>query len=567
MTALVLGLRLGRWGIAGFSAGTFLSSLIQAVGFYQIAGRSPAERVAFGQSMTALAARFAVILPPPSRPDTVGGYVEWRSFGGLAILFAVWALASASGAARGDEERGLVEAVLAAGVGRLGLIASRTAAFAASSFIAALAAGLGLVVGAANGGDSFTLLPVLEVSIVLAALALSCYSLTLLVAQIGAARIATATAGTLLLVLFLVNSLSHTYASLSSVRWLSPFHYYELSQPLSPGGAFDVGATIVLLAIALVASLAAALAFAYRDLGSPLVLLPAPRQPTSYEASRVPAAWRIPVIRGLYERWVGLVVWTVGMVVLGVISVALTKSIVQPLLSIPTLASYFGGFLHVGVYTTFLGFLWLSLAQLLLVAFAITQVAHWSAEDGDGRLELILANPLRRAAVVVERALALVVGAAVVAAAGGLAVGFASHYQAFDLDGTRLAAASILLVPFTLVFAAVGSVLAAWNPRAAFGLLGGFAFASYLVSEVGPLLKWPEWVQNLSAFKLFGTPLETGVDRAGLATMLAIILVASERRYFSCSAETSLADPLPLRAKLARGRPYPRKVANRGNRR
>ncbi len=524
MTATVLGLRLGRWGIVGFSAGGFLSSLIQAVAFYQIAGHTPAERLAFGQSMTALASRFTVILPPPSRLDTVGGYVQWRSFGGLAILFAVWALASASGAARGDEERGLVEAVLASGVSRLGLIASRTAAFAASSFVAALAAGLGLVVGAANGGDGFSIRSVLEESMVLAALALSCYSLTLLVAQIGAARIAAAAAGTLLLVLFLVNSLSHTYASLSSVRWLSPFHYYEISEPLSPGGAFDVRATMMLIAIALVASIAASLAFAYRDLGSPLVSLLARTQSTSYEVSRV-LAWRIPVARGLYERRVGLVVWTVGMVVLGVISAALTKSIIQPLLSIPALATYFGGFLHVGVYTTFLGFLWLSLAQLLLAAFAITQVARWSAEDGDGRLELIIANPLARAAVVVERALVLVGAATVLAAASGLAVSYASHYQAIDLDGARLAAASILLVPFALVFAATGSVLAAWNPRAAVGLLGGFAFASYLISEVGPLLKWPAWVQDFSAFKLFGTPLETGVDRSGLATMVVIVLV------------------------------------------
>jgi hypothetical protein len=78
LTATVFGLRLGRWGIVGFSAGAFLSSLIQAVTFYQIAGHSPAERVAFGQSMTALASRFTVILPTPSRLDTVGGYVQWR---------------------------------------------------------------------------------------------------------------------------------------------------------------------------------------------------------------------------------------------------------------------------------------------------------------------------------------------------------------------------------------------------------------------------------------------------------------------------------------------------------
>jgi putative exporter of polyketide antibiotics len=94
-----------------------------------------------------------------------------------------------------------------------------------------------------------------------------------------------------------------------------------------------------------------------------------------------------------------------------------------------------------------------------------------------------------------------------------------------SIGGDRLATATLLLVPFALVFAAAGSVLAAWNPRGAVGLLGAFAFASYLISEVGPLFKWPEWIQNFSAFKLYGTPLSSGVDRAGLLTMLAIIVV------------------------------------------
>jgi len=68
-------------------------------------------------------------------------------------------------------------------------------------------------------------------------------------------------------------------------------------------------------------------------------------------------------------------------------------------------------------------------------------------------------------------------------------------------------------------------VLAAWSPRAAVGLLGGLAFASYLVDELGPLFKWPAWVQDLSAFKLFGTPLSSGIDRTGLLIMVVIILV------------------------------------------
>src|SRR3979411_132082 len=141
MTAVLLGLRLGRWGIVGFSALAFFSSLVQALAFFQLAGHTASERAAFGKSMTQLASGLTLILPPPARLDTVGGYVEWRSFGGLAIVFAVWAMISASGAARGDEEHGLVESVLAAGLPRFEWIISRVAGFAAGAVAAAPAGG------------------------------------------------------------------------------------------------------------------------------------------------------------------------------------------------------------------------------------------------------------------------------------------------------------------------------------------------------------------------------------------------------------------------------------------
>jgi putative exporter of polyketide antibiotics len=119
----------------------------------------------------------------------------------------------------------------------------------------------------------------------------------------------------------------------------------------------------------------------------------------------------------------------------------------------------------------------------------------------------------------------LTLGAALVAAVSGLAVAITAHYQAMSVSAERLTEGTLLLVPFALVFAAAGSVLAAWNPRAAVGLLGGLAFVSYLVDELGPLFKWPAWVQDLSAFKLFGMPLSSGIDLGGLAIMVAIILV------------------------------------------
>jgi ABC-2 type transport system permease protein len=207
------------------------------------------------------------------------------------------------------------------------------------------------------------------------------------------------------------------------------------------------------------------------------------------------------------------------------IFVSLTKTVVQPLLSIPTLTHLFGGFVSGQFYTSFLGYFWLSFAQLLFAGFAIAQVARWSAEDGDGRLELVLSTSHSRVSVVVERAITLAAAAALVAAVSGVAAAVTAHYESMNVSTGRLAEGTMLLVPFALVFAAAGSLLAAWNPRAAVGLLGGLAFASYLVNELGPILKWPAWVQDLSAFKLFGNPLASGVDRSGLAIMIAIVLV------------------------------------------
>ena len=525
MTAIALGLRVGRWGVLGFSFLSFAISYVQATGFYQLAGHTAAQRAAFASTMSQLASQLTVILPPPTSLDTVSGYVQWRAYGGLAILFGVWALASGSGAARGDEERGLVEAVLATGTTRSGWLASRVIGFAGASFVAALAAGLGLVVGAAGGRESVALGPVLEIGVALAALGLSCYALTMVIGQLASARVATGVAGMVLVVLFLGSTLSRTFTWLVSWRWLSPFHYYELNQPLATGGSFDVRATFTMLAIGVVGAAAAAIVFESRDLGAPFLRLPSRLSPVSHKPSSSPV-WRIPVVRGLYERRVGLAMWAAGLAAVGVVFVALTKTVIQPLLALPTFSHFFGGFGGGQLFMGFLGYLWLSFAELLFAGFAITQVARWAGEDTEGRLELMLSTPQSRAAVVVERAFALAVGAAFIAAVSGVAVAIASHYQGISLSGWQLAEGTLLLVPFSLVFAAAGSLLAAWNPRAAVGLLGGLALASYLVNELGPLFNWPAWVQDLSAFKLFGNPLSpAGIDRSGLVIMVAIILV------------------------------------------
>ena len=195
------------------------------------------------------------------------------------------------------------------------------------------------------------------------------------------------------------------------------------------------------------------------------------------------------MVRGIYDRRLGLIVWTIGVSAVAALFVVLTKTMVQPLLAIPGLAAYFAAFVHGGVYSSFLAFIWFGFAQLLLAGFAITQVGRWSAEDADGRLEMILSNPVSRTWVLLERAAVLAVGASVIAAASGIAVGVEAHYQSISVDTRSLAEASALLVPFTLVFGAVGGLLAARVPRGTVGILGVYVFVSYLDAAVRPDLQ------------------------------------------------------------------------------
>ena len=523
MIGVIFGLRLGRWGVVGFSLAGLLLVFAQTAGFYQVAGTTPGARAAFGSAMATLAAQLVALFPPPLRPDTAGGYAEFRGFHPLAVLFAVWALASATGFARGDEERGVVEAALATGTSRIALIASRTVGFALAITVASAAAAAGFLIGVASGHETAAVQGVVEEAALLAAVGLTCYALSLFVAQLAGPRLATPAAGALLLALFLDNSLSRAMSSLTAWRWLSPFRYYDLSQPLPPGGHFDARAFLVLIGISVIAAAAAAAAFTRRDLGASLIRLPSIPHRPSYDVTAAPW-WGVAVARGLYERRLGLLAWAAGMAVMALSFVALTKTIVQVLLSIPSLLPYLSIFVHQQLYPAVLGYTWFNVAELMFAAFAITYVGRWSAEDSDGRLEIFLSQPLSRAGIVLERMAVLAAGAVLIAAVSGAVLFYAFYQQGIDLNAQRLTAASLMLVPFALVFAGAGSLLAAWNPRAAVGLLGAFAFASYLDTELGTIYKFPVWLLDLSAFKLFGTPLLNGVNGRNLALMLLLAL-------------------------------------------
>jgi ABC-2 type transport system permease protein len=514
--------RLHRWGLIVYAAIFFLSTYVQGAAYTQVAGTTAASRAAFAAAMGALAAQLSYLLPPAFHLESLAGYVQWRAFGPLALVGMVWAIASAAGAVRGDEDRQLVDYWLAARVSRVRLVVTRLATFALVALLAAAGAGLGALAGGARDA-SMTVGGAAGKSLALGALIVTLFALCFLVAQlVSSTRAAQATGTGVLLVLYLFDVAARTDSSLDGLAWVSPFRWYDATNVLAPQGHLDGAGLLLSAATILVAGGLSALAFTRRDVRGALFARP-DRGERRREGAPSPLL-RWPVASLFYrQRWV-VAGWAFISVVMAVFMVGIAHNSINSLLDLPSIRA----FLTHGAADPYQGFIaafWFGIAELMLAGLAIHLVAGWAEDDTEGMLASILSMPVPRWAVIAERAATAIVALAVVVAAGSWAASLWAAYLGSPLDAGAVFRASWLLVPFGMTFAAVGAAASSLFPRAAVTVLGVLAFLSFLVSELGPLLNWPAWVTDLSVLQLYGTPFLTGVFWTGLWAMLAIVVV------------------------------------------
>ena len=533
---LRIALRQGRAGLLAATAIGAFNGVAQAFGYAAIAGDTPATRAAFAAQMELLGRQLTFLLPVPTQVETIAGFLQWRHFGTLPLVYGVWALLAATGAARADEERGHVEMWLAAGVARFRYLASRIGAFAVFALASAAITCGATLLGASLAGGTLPLAGLAAQGLALAALTLCCYGVGLIVSQVAVTGRAAAGIGAALLgALFLVAGAARN-GGLETIAPISPFWQYERSRPLVAGGSLDVPSVAWLVAVAAVATAVAALLFVRRDLGASAL----PRRVSRSAAVRVHArrpSLRIPVVAGLDRQLGGLLGWSIGLGALGLFLGSLLPTMIRvakevPLVQLMVLRGGAGD-----LESGFVGAVWGSTALLVLSAYAISQVAGWAADEAEGRLEMALSAPITRSRVVLERAATLTVGASLLVLVASLVVGAVVRAQGLAVDTAKFAGASALFVPLVVAFGAIGAVLIGWRPRAAVWILGFVVVASYFIQQLAPMFDFPDLVRNLSLFELYGTPILLGPNWSGFATQLAIIaggfgvaLVAMSRR-------------------------------------
>jgi ABC-2 type transport system permease protein len=487
-------------------------------------------------SLVSLAASFAW-LAEPVQIDTPGGYLTWK-YGFTILVMALWPLLVGSRMLRGEEERGSLDALLSLPRTRMQvalqkLAAMWTALLAMGLIIGLLTFGAGTrVEGGINLGDG--LLFGLNLALICGVFG----SIALLISQFTQERRTASGATGALLVLFIVMDMVHrVFPEMEWLSRLSPVYYYNLSKPLVPSYGTNVGALLVLVTLSVILSAAALALFVRRDIGATVKLpgwLQLPERAVQPEQALPVNAWSL---RSIYARSLAKIAvptfwWTVGLGLFAAFMILVTKQTVNQLQALLESSSYLKNLItkvggaEVGMSASILSAVYVIL-PLLLMTFAVTQANRWSADEEEGRQELVLSTPQSRLKVLLGQ-FGAVATSTVIIAVVTLAVAVLSASAAgLDLDRGNLTAATLSIIPLALLTAALGYLLAGWLTTAVdTGLLSFLLVIWFFITFIGPELNWSESVLRLSAFYYYGTPLVHGLPVGDTIGVLAVAVVA-----------------------------------------
>jgi ABC-2 type transport system permease protein len=494
------------------------------------------------EQLVSLAATFAWNADPVAA-DTIGGYATFK-IGIFIFLIAVWPLLAASRMLRGEEDRGSLDVLLSLPRPRLRVAVEKLAALWTALLAMGLLIGLVVFAGGQKFGADFGLGDALLFGANLALICAVIGGLALLISQFTQERGTAAgwTAG-LLLVFIVLDMVHRVIPNTEWISRLSPAYYYNLSKPLVPGYGANVGAMLLLLALTLVLSGAALWFFARRDIGG-TVRVPRWLRPAERKSSR-----DLPVgdwsLRSVYTRSLGTMAmptfwWTLGIAGFAgwiIFAVQQMETRLSSLFSssptVMNLIRNIGGG-DASVNAGFLSAMFV-LLPLFLMAFAVTQVNAWSADEQDGRLELVLATPQPRLRVLLGRFAALGSATVFIGLVTLLASAAAAAAAGLKLDAGNLTAATLGMIPLGLLIAAVGFLAAGWLRTAAdTGLLSFLLLIWFFISFIGPELNWPDATLRLSPFYYYGSPLLHGLRLTsvlGILAVAALVLGLGARRF------------------------------------
>jgi ABC-2 type transport system permease protein len=233
----------------------------------------------------------------------------------------------------------------------------------------------------------------------------------------------------------------------------------------------------------------------------------------------------------------------------------------------PAFEALLGGDLNLSTAPGFLSAEFYSWIPILLLVYAIIQgTGAIAGEESSGTMDLVLAQPVTRRSLVIQRISATALGALAIVSVGYF--GWLVSIPFVDIDVTLwdVLLANVNLLPITLLFFALALAAGAVAPTRgmAVAVTVGIATATYFVQTLAAMVDALEPLRYVSPFYYYGNgqPLVDGLHwwhislLLGIAAALAVFATrAFEERDVTVGGATDVSLAGMLRRALALGEP------------
>lgn len=237
-------------------------------------------------------------------------------------------------------------------------------------------------------------------------------------------------------------------------------------------------------------------------------------------------------------RRVSLITWTISVFLLVVLIIGVYPAIrhqsgldsiygdlsptIQALLGGSSLTSP-AGYLNTQVFAFFL--------PAVLLVYAVSRgAAAVAGEEEDRTLDLLLAQPLRRQALYLQKAAAVTVGIVALTLASWVPLVAFGHPLKLSLPQSHLLAVCIQMALFCLALALIADAAAAAAGRRAVGIAitVGYTAVSYVIFGVSATVSWLRPVRPLTLWRWYigNDPLDNGFDGVGIVVLALTCLAA-----------------------------------------
>lgn len=463
---------------------------------------------------------------------TLGGFTNWR-YGFLFFLVpGIWSLFALSSSLVNEARRGSLEFVAAGPLSRRRIALQKLGGHVAAMAVVMLVLGLVIwLVGAAFGrlsaaelaplgattGDAIPLAAALGYTLLLGLLGLAAGAVAFALAPFVGRAAAAGLAGVVLAGSWFVYGFRESISLFAKLEFLSAYDWTAGHRPVA--GTHDWISLLPLVAIIVAGFAIGTLAFERRDLGA-VGALHLPRVP------RVLLGLGGPQGRSLSDRLAAAIGWGIGLGAYAFLIAnsgdALRRSIAQNpgvlrifQLMFPTLDINAPGFALQLAFLAF-GYLGIALAAARLMS-------GWASDEGEGRLELLLATSMHRVRWFVQSALGVLLSVVVVAAV--VAVGIAVGVTSIGGSVVEPVAGTAVLLLYGAAVAGIGfAVGGLWRSSAAGVAALIVAVGTLLLDIVVPALKLPTWLHQFALTAHYGEPMLGHWNLVGVGVSLAIAI-------------------------------------------